>query len=80
MAKTPHSQCREPGLDSCLWNYIPHAATKDPACLYLPHSYGGQESRCARQRSLAGSQGPSQGVGQLVSYLEALSRNISKPS
>ena len=39
VAKTPHSQCREPGFDPWLGNLIPHAATeslhaatKDPTC------------------------------------------------
>ena len=32
VAKTPHSQCRGPGINPWLGKYMPHAATKDPAC------------------------------------------------
>ena len=31
VVKTPHSQCRAPGFNSCLGNWISYAATKDPA-------------------------------------------------
>ena len=32
VAGAPHSQCRGPGFDPWSGRWIPHAATKDPAC------------------------------------------------
>ena len=33
VAKTLHSQCRGPGFDPWLGNWIPHTTMKDPKCL-----------------------------------------------